>query len=133
MPASDPARASGDPPAVAARWVWVAALTHALLFGLSYEPIGLWPFALISLAPLIWLALVAASTRLAVTAVLATQIPLWLLLQAWIIDVTVMGYPLLAMYCALYASLFVGDRPTASTYQFFTVAQAQIAGYDVGI
>ncbi|TVQ30902.1 MAG: apolipoprotein N-acyltransferase [Phycisphaeraceae bacterium] len=84
-----------------------AGLLHALLFGLAFPPFDFWPLAFIALTPLFWLALRTPRPALAALAVFLATIPMWLFHQRWLIDVTAPGYPLLAIYLALYPALFV--------------------------
>lgn len=85
----------------------VLALAHALLLGLAFPPLDLWPLVFLVAAPLAWLAINAASTRSALLIVFAAQIPMWLWLNRWLIPVTAVGYPLLAIYISLFPVLFV--------------------------
>ncbi|MDY7108992.1 MAG: apolipoprotein N-acyltransferase [Planctomycetota bacterium] len=85
----------------------IFALLHAVLFVCAYPPVNAWPLALLSPAPLAWLAINARSTRRALLVVLIVQILMWLWMKRWLIEVTVVGYPLLALYMSLYALLFV--------------------------
>lgn len=83
------------------------ALTHALLFLLALPPFSWWPLAFLALLPLVWLARGAGSSTRAIVIVFVVQCGLWLWLGQWLIPVTVAGYPLFAMYLAIYATLFV--------------------------
>ena len=88
-------------------WITGLAALHALLFMVSMSPLDFWPAALLAVAPLVWLAKRAASTRQAIGAVFVTQFVLWLFFGRWLINVTVVGYPLYAAYLSVYAVLFV--------------------------
>jgi apolipoprotein N-acyltransferase len=83
------------------------AVAHAVLFTWSFPGLNLWPLAVVAPVPLIWLAVGAATTRRALLIVFVVQLLMWLWLQRWIVDVTVAGYPALAVYLALYGVLFV--------------------------
>lgn len=118
-------------------------LCHALLFGLAFPPMNLWPLAYVAVAPLMVCAAIyaapstarsrrreptdarsprpaeetvnpaapparsrARSARLALGVWLGV-LPMWALHEAWLIDVTIAGYPLLAMYLSLWPAAFV--------------------------
>ncbi len=83
------------------------AVTHALLFMAAYPSINLWPLSFLAIAPLWWLAVHAGTTRRALLVVFIVQLVLWLWMNRWILPVTAAGYPLLSMYMAGYAVLFV--------------------------
>jgi apolipoprotein N-acyltransferase len=103
MPASD-----GPVPSRPHRAVVTAGLAaaHAVLFAASYPKPGLWPLAFVAPLPLLWLAVGAASTRRALAAVAAAQLLMWLWLYRWVIDVTGLGYPALAVYMTAYPVAF---------------------------
>ncbi len=116
MPASDRESICGDPRQPSpigqrqchrlARTVGLAA-THALLFMAAYPSINLWPLSFLAPAPLWWLAVHARTTRRALLVVFIAQLVLWLWMNRWILPVTAVGYPLLSLYMAGYAVLFV--------------------------
>ncbi len=83
------------------------AVTHAALFMAAYPSINLWPLSFLAIAPLWWLAVHARTTRRALLVVFIVQLVLWLWMNRWILPVTAAGYPLLSMYMAGYAVLFV--------------------------
>ena len=83
------------------------AVAHALLFMVAYPSINLWPLSFLAPAPLWWLAVHARTTRRALLVVFIVQLVLWLWMNRWILPVTAAGYPLLSMYMAGYAVLFV--------------------------
>jgi apolipoprotein N-acyltransferase len=83
------------------------ALLHAALFIGAYPPVDAWPLALLSPAPLAWLAIKARSTWRALIVVLIVQLLMWLWMNRWLIQVTIVGWPLLALYMSLYALAFV--------------------------
>jgi len=88
-------------------WSVTLALAHALMFLCAFPPIGLWPLALLAPAPLAWLALTARSARSAFFLTLIVQFLMWLWIDRWLIDVTIAGYPLKALYMSLYGCAFV--------------------------
>lgn len=83
------------------------AVVHALLFRASFPGPGLWPLTWLSVIPLAWLAIRAATMRRAVLAVFVVQLLMWLWIDRWIIGVTAAGYPALSVYMSLYAVIFV--------------------------
>ena len=116
MPASDRDPIGGDPrqtsPIGHGRCHHLAmtvglAVTHAVLFMAAYPSVNLWPLSFLAIAPLWWLAVHARTTRRALLVVFIVQLVLWLWMNRWILPVTAAGYPLLSMYMAGYAVLFV--------------------------
>ncbi|MGD9688112.1 MAG: apolipoprotein N-acyltransferase [Phycisphaerales bacterium] len=89
---------------------WFAACggAHALLAGLSFEPIGWWPMALAALVP-VFLAALRSSGRPARAGLLVSLgvLPLWVYEQVWLIDVAGLWYVLLAVYLAAYPGVLV--------------------------
>jgi apolipoprotein N-acyltransferase len=83
------------------------AAAHAVLFAASFPGLGLWPLAFVAPLPLVWLAIGAASTRRALAVVFVVQTLLWLWMDRWMVAVTALGYPLMSVYMAAYAVLFV--------------------------
>jgi apolipoprotein N-acyltransferase len=83
------------------------AAMHAAILAIAYPPVNLWPAAFLAPVPLVWLALRAGCTWRALAAVGVTQIILWLWMHRWIASVTILGYPVLALYLSLYAMLLV--------------------------
>lgn len=86
----------------------LAGLLHGLLLILMFPPVGLWPLAFVAIIPL---ALAAAwgcgrPWRAGLLAA-AGVLPAWLFEQRWMIDVTAVGYPLLAISQALMTGAFV--------------------------
>jgi apolipoprotein N-acyltransferase len=86
---------------------FVLALAHALLTVLVFPPFDLWPMTFLVPVPLALLALRAPSARSAMVAVFSAQMLLWLWLFRWIMPVTVVGYPFLALYQSLHFVLLV--------------------------
>jgi apolipoprotein N-acyltransferase len=83
------------------------AVAHAILMVVAYPAPGIWPAILVAPLPLAWLALRAPSTRRAMLVVLPVAWIKWLVLHAWMTDVTVAGTPSLALYLSVYDLLFV--------------------------
>lgn len=86
----------------------LAGLGHGVLLSLALPPVGVWPLTLGAVVPLLWAASRGAARPMR-TAVLAGLggLPVWLGQQAWLLDVTAVGYPLLALYLCGYPALFV--------------------------
>ncbi len=87
--------------------VSVLAAAHALMFVFAFPPFDLWPLVFIAPAPLAWLAIHSKSMRRATCVVLVAQCLMWLWIDRWLIDVTIAGYPMKAIYMALFAWFFV--------------------------
>ncbi|MFG0330489.1 MAG: apolipoprotein N-acyltransferase [Phycisphaerales bacterium] len=87
---------------------FVAGLAHAVLFLVAFPPFDLWPLVLISLAPLLLLGSRTDRPGRAMFAVWLACIPVWLWGHRWLLEVTPLGYPLLAMYQSLFPAVFVG-------------------------
>ena len=81
-------------------------LAHGGLFVAAFPPINLWPLTLVSVAPLAWLAIHAASGRRAVLSVMAVHLLVWLWLGRWLLPVSAVGYPLAALYLSIFPALF---------------------------
>ena len=87
--------------------LFALALTHALLFALAFPPYDLWPFSFLAIAPLVAIALRADRPIRAAGVVWLTTLPMWLVLEHWLVGVTAIGYVLVSMYLALYPAAFV--------------------------
>lgn len=84
-------------------WKLVAAgLAYALLVCLAYPPIDVWVLAFVAPLPLIW-AGCRSTDRPLIGALLVSigVLPLWFFEQRWLIEVTAVGYPFLAVYLSL--------------------------------
>lgn len=89
-------------------WLLVAiALASALCTLLASAPIGSGFAAIAAPMFLILIALYAKSARRAFLIIFVFQIPLWLLLHAWVIDIAFFGWLGIGLYMALWAPLFV--------------------------
>lgn len=86
----------------------VLALANGMLLVLAFEVPALWAAALLIPVPLVWLALGCSSGRRAVLITLGVQLLTWLWLGRWVISVTWVGYPLMALYIGAYGTVFVG-------------------------
>ncbi|MBX3389222.1 MAG: apolipoprotein N-acyltransferase [Phycisphaeraceae bacterium] len=86
----------------------LAGLAHALLLLLAFPPIGLWPFTLVAIAPLVWLALrpTRVNWKDAIAASLGASAFYWYQ-QQWVIEISTAGYFPLVMYLSIYPGLFV--------------------------
>ena len=105
MPASEAARRRSGQRELTETIVLAAA--GALLFGVAFPGVGLWPLAALAPAPLAWLAVRGGRDRVVVPWVFALHMVLWLWLEHWMSDITVLGYPLLCAYLAVYPAAFV--------------------------
>jgi apolipoprotein N-acyltransferase len=95
------------------------ALVHAALFALAFPPFDLWLFAPLIPAPLAWMALRARRTLPAVVIAITVQFAMWLWLVRWIIPVTPVGYPALALYLSVWAGVFVWALRRVKAHQKF--------------
>ncbi len=84
-------------------WKLVAAgLAHALLMCLAFPPLDVWLLAFVVPLPLIWAGCRAEERPLSGAFFVSLGVlPLWFFEQRWLIDVTVPGYPALAVYLSL--------------------------------
>ena len=78
----------------------------AALFALSFPPFDLWPLVFVAPAALAFAAIDESSTRRVLIAVFVSQFVMWLWLVHWIIPVTGVGYPFLALYMSIWPTLF---------------------------
>lgn len=99
---SEPSGLRGRPRSIGALCVIAAAC--ALV---AYPPFDVWPVAVVSPALLAIAALNARSTKQVALSALGAHFLVWLWVHRWMIDVTIAGWPLLALYMAAYAALFV--------------------------
>lgn len=83
-------------------WRWGLAALHGLMFVAVFPPLSLWLLAFVSPIPLAMLALGSRSMRGVLAPLLVTQMLAWLWLLRWIIPVTVVGYPALALYLSIH-------------------------------
>jgi len=89
-------------------WVLVVtAAASAMCTFLSSAPFGFGVAAIASPTLLILIAMHAKKTRSALLYVFLTQIPLWLVLHAWVEDVAMFGWIGLGIYMSIWAPLFV--------------------------
>src|SRR5688572_20149831 len=89
----------------------LAGLVHGLLVVLMFPPVGLWPLAIVAILPLALAAVWGCGERgrpwRAGLLAAAGVLPAWLFEQRWMVDVTAVGYPLLALCQALMTGAFV--------------------------
>lgn len=77
----------------------VAGLVYALFMAIALPPAGLWLAAFVAPLPMIWAGCRAADGPLVGALLFAFgSLPLWFFQQQWLVDVTAVGYPLLAVY-----------------------------------
>lgn len=88
-----------------------AGLVYSLAAYCSLPPLGLWPFTLIAALALIWggCRIGASGDRRARGALLAGlgTLPLWFAQEVWLVNVTPVGYPLLALWLGAWTALTV--------------------------
>lgn len=85
----------------------LASSVHALFFVMSYPPNDQWVFAFFSLFPLVMLALRTRNLAKAVIATFCMSTIGFYWLDQWLIDVTLVGYLLLAPAHGCFAAAFV--------------------------
>jgi apolipoprotein N-acyltransferase len=85
----------------------VAVLTslHAVCWAASFPPFGLWPLALISLAPLAVASIRAERRRVLVLWTFLTSAIGWAVLNLWVGEISGAGLPAMAMYLACWTVL----------------------------
>ena len=77
-------------------------LASAACTALAFPPVQFWPAIFIAVVLLIHAARIASSTRTVLLLTFCTSFILWLWIDAWIIDVTTAGWPMLAAYMSVY-------------------------------
>ncbi len=87
--------------------VFELSLAHALLFMIAFPPFDIWPATFVSIMPLVAIVLRTQGPFCSARIVWVVSTVMWLFMQRWLIGVTVVGWPLLAMYLALYPAVFV--------------------------
>ena len=112
MQASEPASIAGHADQVqrgALNWTsaFGFSLGHAVLFALMLPPFDLWVLTFLAPLPLAWVAINARSSRIGISAAVAAQLVMWLWLLRWVVPVTAVGYPALAIYLAIWGGVFV--------------------------
>lgn len=90
-------------------WAFVCAgLCYSLFTAVAFPPASVWVLAVFAPVPLIWAGCRAVQHPLRCAALTAVGVlPLWFYENLWVIDVTGLGYPLMAVYLSVYAGLFV--------------------------
>ena len=103
-------------------WLLVAmAVASALCTFLSSAPIGTGYAGLLAPVFLIYIALHASSIRKAIMIVFVVQIPLWLILHAWVIDVAFFGWIGLGLYMSVWAPIFLWLQHKTQKMQWISV------------
>jgi len=82
----------------------LAALS-ALIFFAAFPPWGVWGLVLLAPIPLALACRLAARARTLFVMVFATQLVLWLVVQSWVMDVTLPGYLAFSLYLAVLCSV----------------------------
>lgn len=104
----------------------VAGLGHVVLLGLAFPPYNLWPLIFICLLPLVWKS--RSKTGLSGVSLVSLwfgSVLGWLWIERWLINVTIVGYPIMAMYLALYSPLFallIGYARTRPVFRVIPLA-----------
>lgn len=108
MPESDGSdRPAGVRPAGdAARTTWGLTALAALTFASAFPPIGIWPLVVVAPVLLMRAATGAVRRRTLVLATWTIFAATWLVLDAWLRNVTVVGWPLFAAYMGLWPVMF---------------------------
>ena len=89
-------------------WLLVAmSIASALCTWLSAAPVGSAIASILAPAFLIYIALHAISMRRTLLLVFVSQIPVWLVLHSWVIDVAFLGWFGLGLYMSIWAPIFV--------------------------
>ncbi len=94
------------------------AAIHAVCFALMFPPHFAWPLAFVTVAPLVVTALLATRTWQVLLGVGVVEIALFLWLQRWTAGISQAGYVPLAVYCALWPTLFVIVLRRALRHEF---------------
>lgn len=134
MPESEPARRGR--PRTWPVWAWSAASAVALGVAFSFTFAG--PFVLLVPALLILAARasVGRRARVLLLAVWCTHVPVWLVLDAFLIDVAVAGWPFLAALMAAYPAAFaviirwMSRRPATARLPLALVAACAWTGLE---
>lgn len=82
------------------------ALAHAVLFLVAFPPWSIWPAAFVAVMPLVIMTRFTG-VRAATIATYLAAVALYLVLHAWQREVSAAGYPISALYMAVYPALFV--------------------------
>ncbi|MCI0631051.1 MAG: apolipoprotein N-acyltransferase [Phycisphaerales bacterium] len=81
---------------------WLLSTGYGALFALALPPFDLWFLAPLAPVPLAWMSINAPRARRVVFVTFATSLALWLWLLRWIVPVTAVGYPFLAVYLSAF-------------------------------
>ncbi len=97
----------------------LVGLAHAGLLLLAFPPVSWWWMSLVAAAPLMWLASLAATRglrrpKLSFLALMLGTLPAWAIQNAWMVDVTALGYPVLCLILAFFPALYVSMLRSAS-------------------
>jgi apolipoprotein N-acyltransferase len=86
----------------------IAGLLHGVCVFAAWPPVNAWPLTFAAAAVTMWVGARATGrpARLALGFAIGT-LPLWFSQQAWLVNVTPVGYPLLAFYMAFWSGLCV--------------------------
>lgn len=86
----------------------IAGLLHGVCVFAAWPPLNVWPLTFVAAAVTMWVGARATErpARLSLGFAIGT-LPLWFSQQAWLVNVTPVGYPLLAFYMAFWSGLCV--------------------------
>lgn len=121
MSSAPPERSS--PRAIGPYGALVVGLCHAGLLLLSFPPVSWWWMSLVAASPLVWLA--TRETRrpkVSFLMLMVGTLPAWALQNAWMVDVTPPGYPLLCVILSLFPAVYVSALRRASAWAPLAVA-----------
>lgn len=82
-------------------------MLHALLFGLSFPPAGLWGCTLAAAIPLALIVWHTSSPWRSALGVTIATIPLWTFEQFWMREVSAAGMPAFAIYLSVFSGLYI--------------------------
>jgi apolipoprotein N-acyltransferase len=85
--------------------VFGLSVLSALCFFAAFPPWEIWGLVLFAPIPLALACRLATRARTLFMAVFATQLVLWLVIQSWVIDVTLPGYFAFSLYLAVFCSV----------------------------
>lgn len=82
------------------------AVAGSLCFMAAFPPMDFWPLIMATPALLVLAARSAGGGRRAFLLVVLAQWPMWVWLHRWLVDVTLLGWPLLGVFMSVWPALF---------------------------